>query len=147
MKMEGWLLYALLAMFSFGLYNVILKIGVDPKRGGLNPVTAMLVASVAILVSTLAYGFYTKGISIPSSKSVFIIAVFAGGIIWTIGTVASMMGLQAGNASQVVPIYNANTVVAVVLAMIFLGEATSLQYVAKVAVGAAFIMAGAYILS
>lgn len=67
--------------------------------------------------------------------------------MWTIGTVTGALAFQNGNASQVMPILNANTLLVVVLSLVFLGEATSLQYVTKVAAGTVLILAGIFILA
>lgn len=65
-KMESWLIYSLIAMFSFGIYNFLLKVSVDSRFGGLNPTTSVLSISLAIFLSTLAYGIYTNAVQIPA---------------------------------------------------------------------------------
>lgn len=145
-KMESWLLYALLAMLFYGLYNALMKVVVDPKLGGMNPITAALVISVAVFVSTLAYGIYTNNIINPFSKTSVLAVMSIAGIVFAAGTVATAIALQKGNASQVIPIMNANMLVAVIIAMIFLGEAAKAN-VAKVIAGVVLIMAGVFFLS
>lgn len=145
MKMEGWFLYALITTLAFGIYNFLIKFSVDRKFGSLNPATFTLVVSIAILVSTLIYGAYTKTIGLPQNAKIFAL-VFAAGILMAVGLIAGAIALKTGNASQVVPIYNANALITVLLAMVFLGEATSLQYVAKVVAGSVLIVAGVSLL-
>lgn len=145
-KMESWLLYSLIAMFSFGIYNFLLKVSVDSRFGGPNPTTSVLSISLAIFLSTLAYGIYTNAVQIPSKPGILVILLLVG-VMWTIGTVASALAFQKGNASQVMPILNANTLLVVVLSLVFLGEATSLQYVIKIVAGTVLILAGIFVLA
>ncbi len=145
-KMESWLVYALVSMLSFGIYNFLLKVSVDGRFGGLNPTTSVLGISLAIFISTLAYGIYTNAVRLPSKPGILALLLLVG-IMWTVGSVASALALQKGNASQAVPILNANVLIVIVLSLLFLGEATSLQYVIKVAAGTALILAGIFILA
>ncbi len=145
-KMESWLIYSLIAMFSFGIYNFLLKVSVDSRFGGLNPTTSVLSISIAIFLSTLAYGIYTNSVQIPSKPGILAVLLLIG-VMWTIGTVACALAFQTGNASQAVPILNANVIFVVVLSLVFLGEATSLQYVTKVAAGTVLILAGIFVLA
>lgn len=147
-KMESWLLYSLIAAFAFGIYNFFLKISVDNRFGALSPTTSVLGISLAIFVSTLVYGVYTNTLRLPSKSGTTTMALLLLiGILWTVGTLSSAIALKTGNASQIVPIFNANTLVTVLLALIFFGEATSLSYVIKIAAGTALIIAGVFILS
>lgn len=106
----------------------------------------MLSISLAIFLSTLAYGIYTNAVQIPSKPGILATLLLVG-VMWTIGTLASALAFQKGNASQAVPILNANVLIVVALSLLFLGEATSLQYVIKVAAGTALILAGVFILA
>lgn len=149
-KMESWLLYSLIAAFAFGIYNFFLKISVDNRFGALSPTTSVLGISLAIFVSTLVYGVYTNTLRLPSKSGTtmtMMALLLLIGILWTVGTLSSAIALKTGNASQIVPIFNANTLVTVLLALIFFGEATSLGYVIKIAAGTALIIAGVFILS
>lgn len=148
-KMESWLLYSLIAAFAFGIYNFFLKISVDNRFGALSPTTSVLGISLAIFVSTLVYGVYTNTLRLPSKSgtTTTMALLLLIGILWTVGTLSSAIALKTGNASQIVPIFNANTLVTVLLALIFFGEATSLGYVIKIAAGTALIIAGVFILS
>lgn len=83
---------------------------------------------------------------IPSKPGILVILLLVG-VMWTIGTVASALAFQKGNASQVMPILNANTLLVVVLSLVFLGEATSLQYVIKIVAGTVLILAGIFVLA
>lgn len=144
--MESWLVYAIISMLSFGIYNFLLKVSVDGRFGGLNPTTSVLSVSLAIFLSTLAYGIYTNAVQIPSKPGILATLLLVG-VIWTIGTVAMALAFQKGNASQVVPILNANVLLVVVLSLVFLGEATSLQYIIKIAAGTVLILAGIFVLA
>lgn len=146
MEMEGWFVYALVGMLAFGLYNFLLKVSVDSRFGDLNPTTAVLAVSLAIFASALSYGVYTGNLALPSRPDAIAIVLLIG-ILWTAGTVALTLAFQKGNASQTMPILNANVLVVMALSFVFLGEAASLQYLVKVLVGAGLILAGIFVLA
>lgn len=133
-------------MLSFGIYNFLLKVSVDSRFGGLNPTTSVLSISLAIFLSTLAYGIYTNAVQIPSKPGILALLLLVG-VIWTIGTVAMALAFQKGNASQIVPILNANVLLVVALSLVFLGEATSLHYIIKIAAGTVLILTGIFVLA
>ena len=137
--MADWVLFALGAAFFAGLTAVLAKIGVEGVPASL----ATMIRTAVILVFTTAVVFvgrqWTSG---PLSRRSLVFLCISGittGLSW----LCYFNALQRGPASIVAPLDKLSVVVAIGLAVIFLGERLSPSQWA----GASLIVAGAVLLA
>ena len=141
--MENWLVYGIIAAIFFGINTIILKIAI--QKGNLNPGYAALSYGFGILITFTIY-FFLNPIWQFEWKSTSI-AILAG-ITWAIGMLAIAIAIsQKGNIAQLAPIYNANTIIAVILGIALLKEIPSMPQMIRVIIGAVMIVAGAVLVS
>lgn len=131
-----------LPMIFFGVFNVFYK----PVAANIS--TGSLVLGVALggLLVALGYDTFFGGRMIPSeiSSKHFLLGI-GGGLLWGAAVVCLGFAFEKlnANASQVIPIVNANSLITVLLALIVLQE----QVIAwKVITGTILIILGTFFL-
>jgi len=174
MKMANWLIYGLLASLCWGTYAVISKIVTSEKYLGIAPSGASLLMLGGIAVVFLVYFLAKTGAISLSLKSMgfLLIALILGYVIyalketgiqislptvgfgflqgglWAIGMVCAFLAFSAGaEAAKIVPVYNINTLIAVILGLLLLREVPAPDERFKVIVGAILIVLGGILVS
>jgi len=144
-KMENWIIYGLIASLCFGLNVVIFKIATT-KGQGLNPYLASLSFSVGIfLFFFLVYLIKTP--KFTPNWTGLTLALIAG-VVWAVGLLAVALAIaKKGDVSKLAPLYNTNTLIAVLLGIIFLKEIPAGSEIIKVISGAVLIVIGAILVS
>ncbi|GGE85859.1 EamA family transporter [Priestia taiwanensis] len=142
--MASWLIFALLSAVTAALVAIFGKIGLN----GLDANTATAIRSVIMALFMIGVVLYEGKINEVSSilenkRALFYIALtgVAGALSWMF----YFMAIKHGKVSQVAPIDKLSVVIAVILAVIFLGEKISLMGgigVALIAVGAVLVALG-----
>jgi len=134
-----WWLYALLSAFFAALTAVFAKVGIE----GVDSDLATAIRTVIILIIAWAIAF-AKG-SVTSigtlSKQNFIFLGLSGlatGLSW----IFYFKALQMGKVSQVAPVDKLSVAIAIILSVLFLGEALTW----KNAAGAVLIISGTVVL-
>jgi uncharacterized membrane protein len=145
--MQTWLVYGILIAFLWGSYAVLTKIATTDKQFGISPVLASLFMLVGIAIVFVA-GALTEGkLQIPENKLGIALSILAG-ILWAIGMFLSIKALAEGaDLAKLAPIYNMNTLVAVVLGILLLHELPNSGEMAKVVLGAILIIIGGILVS
>jgi transporter family protein len=134
-----WWIYALLSAFFAALTAIFAKMGIKNMDTDL----ATAIRTVIILVLAWAFVLYkgTAGSMGALTKQNWIFLVFSGcatGLSW----IFYFKALQLGEVSQVAPVDKLSVAIAIVLAIVFLGEPITW----KSAVGALMIMGGTFVL-
>jgi len=137
MALENWVLYSLFAMFAFGIGNFLIKI--IAQRVAL-PVMMMFFYVFAVVIG----GVYFIGSGAPQFPISHALLAMLGGSFFAIGLIFASKALVLGNAIQVVPLFNLNTLVTVLLAIVFLGEKLNLRITTGIvlAVASVYFLAG-----
>jgi transporter family protein len=139
MTQNNWFFWALLSALFAGLTAVLAKAGVK----GIDSNLATAIRTVVILVfawSITAYrGFDTLSRATARTWLFLGLSGLATGASW----LCYFRALQLGDASKVAPVDKLSVVVAMVLAMLFLGEHLTWRHW----IGAAFIVTGAVIIA
>ena len=136
----NWFYWALLSALLAGVTAVLAKVGVEGVNSNL--ATAIRTCVVVIFAWLLAIPALREvGLSSISRRTWMFLALsgLATGLSW----ICYFRALQLGKASQVAPVDKLSVVVAIVLAVLFLGERLSW----KEGVGAGLIVAGALLLA
>jgi transporter family protein len=134
-----WWIYALLSAFFAALTAIFAKIGIK----NVNPDLATAIRTVIILLLAWAIVFTRGSISglnaLTKTTWVFLcLSGMATGLSW----VFYFRALQLGKVSQVASVDKLSLAIAIVLALLFLGETLTL----KMAIGSLLIIAGTLIL-
>ena len=141
--MESWIFYGIVAAICFGLNTIIFKIAI--QKGNLNPAYASLIFGTGILITFLFYYFAKPNLQFEWKST--LLAVIAG-VIWAVGFLAIAVAIaNKGNVAQLAPIYNANTIIAVILGIFLLKEIPDMSQMIRIIIGALMIVAGAVLVS
>jgi transporter family protein len=135
----SWLHWALLSAVFAGLTAVLAKVGV--KDVDSNLATAIRTTIILLFAWAVALVRNTQGLgTIPGKAWLFLaLSGLATGASW----LCYFRALQLGEASRVAPVDKLSVVVAMVLAVIFLGERLNWQHW----VAGALIVAGTVIMA
>lgn len=134
-----WWIYALLSAFFAALTAVFAKVGIR----GVDSDLATAIRTVVILVIAWAIAF-AKGSAATIttlSKQNFLFLGLSGvatGLSW----IFYFKALQIGKVSQVAPVDKLSVALAIIISVLFLGEALTW----KIALGAVLIIAGTLVL-
>jgi len=140
--MKTWLVFALLAMVCWGSYIVIAKVATSEKYCGLGPRWSALLMVGGIIIVVGIYLAFSKGakpeITVPS-----VVAGVSQGLLWALGMLFSLFAIRAGaDVSRAVPIFNCNTLVAVMLGVMVLHEIPDMAGVVRILAGSLMIVGG-----
>ncbi len=134
-----WWIYALLSAFFAALTAIFAKVGIK----GVDTDLATAIRTVVILVIAWTIAFFRGGTATMGelSKNNWLFLGLSGiatGLSW----VFYFKALQLGKISQVAPVDKLSVALAILLSVIFLGEALTL----KNALGALLIIGGTVVL-
>jgi transporter family protein len=134
-----WWIYALLSAFFAALTAIFAKMGIKNMDTDL----ATAIRTVIILVLAWAFVLFkgTVGTMGSLTKQNWIFLILSGcatGLSW----IFYFKALQLGRVSQVAPIDKLSVAIAIILAVIFLGEPVTW----KSAIGALMIIGGTFVL-
>jgi bacterial/archaeal transporter family protein len=138
MPLQPWLAYALLSAAAAALVGIFAKIGMKDVDSTLATATRSVVMTGFLLVVCTATGVWRQLPSLPG-KPITMIALsgLAGAISWLF----YFKAIQAGAVSQVAPIDKLSMPLAILLAVIVLGERPSTTNW----MGIVLIVAGSYL--
>ena len=129
----------MLSAFFAALTAVFAKVGVKD----VNTDVATAIRTVVILVIAWAIAFFRGGIaSISTISKHNLVFLCLSGIATGLSWIFYFKALQLGKVSQVAPVDKLSVALAIVLSVIFLGEALTW----KTALGAGLIIAGTVVL-
>ena len=134
-----WWIYALLSAFFAALTAILAKVGIK----GVNTDLATAIRTVVILIVAWGLVFWRGGIDPSTTLSrhnwlFLILSGVATGLSW----IFYFKALQLGKVSQVAPVDKLSVAIAIMLSIVFLGEALTW----KTAIGAILIIGGTVVL-
>lgn len=141
--MENWITCGIIASLAWGIYIVILKIATSEGHYNVPASIAFLFMTLGILITSLG-SFLWRGTAANFLIPGVGIALGAG-LLWGIGMICVTCGLSLPDTavSKLVPLYNTNTLVAVLLGILFLKEAPEQgTMVVLLVLGALLVVAG-----
>lgn len=138
---DNWLILGLVAAFFYGAAAVMSKVVIGDKFLAINPKAAALLMFLGSAI-VIAIFFFSAPTKIPT-QPMLIGAGLLYGILLTIGNVIVYIALEKhANIAQLAPIYNVNTLIAVVLGIILLAEIPNQAQAVKILIGAILIIIG-----
>jgi len=121
-----WWIYALLSAFFAALTAIFAKIGIK----GVNSDLATAIRTVVILFLAWGIAWFRGGTdSIQSLTKYNLIFLILSGIATGLSWIFYFKALQIGEVSQVAPVDKASVAIAIVLAVIFLGETLTVKMI------------------
>lgn len=142
--MGGWLILALLASLCYGLFAVVAKLATSSQHGNVAPASATMLMLVGIAVVVSAY-FALSRPTLPTDAQAIGLSVLAGAL-WALGAVFVYIALSSGvEVARVAPVANTNTLVAVIIGILFLKEVPDQQL--RVLIGALLVVIGGVLVS
>jgi len=146
-KMQTWLIYGILAAILWGSYIVAAKVATSQKYFGVNPSYVSLFMLIGIAIVFIGSVIYEGKFVMPQSNIGIGLGILAGAL-WALGLVVSLKALTIGaDVAKLTPIYNTNTLVAVLLGIVLLNEVPLSGDRVKVIIGAILIVIGAILVS
>jgi transporter family protein len=137
---QGWLLFALGSAFFAALTAIFGKLGVVGISSNLATLIRTLVIVVVIAGIVSLRGEWARPSGVPWHNWLFLIlSGVATGLSW----LCYYRALQLGPVSRVAPIDKLSVAIAIVLALVFLGERPS----PSLLVGGGLIVAGAIVIA
>jgi transporter family protein len=134
-----WWIYALLSAFFAALTAIFAKVGIK----GVDTDLATAIRTVVILILAWGIAVFRGGASTINTLSrQNIIFLCLSGVATGLSWIFYFKALQLGKVSQVAPVDKMSVAIAIVLAVIFLGEPLTL----KTAIGALLIIGGTFVL-
>jgi transporter family protein len=137
--MNNWFIWALLSAFFAALTAVLAKVGVTD----VNPNLATAIRTTVVLVLTWALAFATSGKADWSALTHRAwIFLAASGLMTGLSWLCYFRALKLGDVSKVAPVDKLSAAIAIILAVVFLGERLKTQE----AIGAALIVLGVLVM-
>lgn len=134
-----WWIFALLSAFFAALTAIFAKIGIK----GVDTDLATAIRTVVILILAWGIAFFRGGAAtISTLTKQNIIFLCLSGIATGLSWIFYFKALQIGKVSQVAPVDKMSVAIAIILAVIFLGEPLTW----KTAIGALLIIGGSVVL-
>ena len=137
--MNNWFIWALLSAIFAALTAILAKVGVAE----VNPNLATAIRTTVILVITWALAFATSDKAelsgITTRTWIFLVA---SGCMTGLSWLCYFRALKLGEVSQVAPVDKLSVAIAIILAVIFLGEKVKPQEV----IGAVLIVLGVIVM-
>ena len=138
--MRPWFLYALLSAFFAAATAILAKVGIK----GVDPDLATAVRTSVILFIAWGIAFARgKAAGVTSLSRHALIFLALSGVATGLSWIFYFRALQAGKVTQVAPVDKASLALALLFAVLFLGEALTV----KTALGAGLILAGTLVLA
>ena len=137
--MNNWFVWALLSALFAALTAILAKVGVTD----VNPNLATAIRTTVILVITWGLAFATSGRadwSALTSRAWIFLA--ASGLMTGLSWLCYFRALKLGDVAKVAPVDKLSVAMAIILAVIFLGEKLKVQE----AIGAALIVLGVMVM-
>ena len=134
-----WWTYALLSAFFAALTAIFAKVGIK----GVDTDLATAIRTVVILIIAWGIAFFRGGVTtMHALTKQNILFLCLSGVATGLSWIFYFKALQLGTVSQVAPVDKLSVAIAIILAVIFLGEPLAW----KTAIGALLIIAGTFVL-
>ncbi|MBS3103313.1 EamA family transporter [Candidatus Woesearchaeota archaeon] len=137
--MQQWVIYGLIASVLFALNGIIYKVA--QQKGNFSPYYGTFVFGFGVILVFGLFFLFRPSFEFEWKSSGL---ALLSGIVWAFGFLAIAIALsQKADIARLAPIYNTNTILAVLMGIIFLKEIPDASGIVKVVSGAILIVIGA----
>ncbi|HEU4965284.1 MAG TPA: hypothetical protein VFV52_15755 [Bacilli bacterium] len=149
--MKSWVLAGIVAAVAYGVYSLPLKYLSSDKYMKAPLEVVALGLALGVLVTGGVFAWMRGGTELLVAPKWWpgLLLGAAAGAIWLTGTLTVTAAFRdpATNVSQLIPLVNANTLVAVLGGLLVFNELAQGASLPKILVGSLLVMVGGYILS
>ncbi|MBL0387720.1 hypothetical protein JJB07_13850 [Tumebacillus sp. ITR2] len=149
--MKTWVLAGLVAALAYGVYSLPLKYLSSDRYMKAPLELVALGLALGVLVTGGVFAWLRGGMPMLATPTMWrgLLLGAAAGSIWLIGTLTVTAAFRdpATNMSQLIPLVNANTLVAVLGGLLVFRELANGADLIKILVGSVLMMIGGYVLS
>ncbi|MFC2154812.1 EamA family transporter [Candidatus Altiarchaeota archaeon] len=146
--MDSWIILGLGAAILFGFSAVAARIATGHDYFGIPPSVLGILTLLGITFVFIPYLIATQQRGEVTYSPRLVAIGLAVGVFWAAATILQFTALKQGaDISRLAPLYNMNTLVAVVLGIILLGELPEKAHAIRVLTGAALIVLGGILVS
>ena len=141
--MPNWIVYGIIASVFFALNTIIYKVA--QQKGNFSPFYGSFIFGLGIVLIFGLFLLFKPSFEFEwKSSSLALIA----GMVWAFGFLAVAVALaQKADVARLAPIYNTNTILAVLIAIIFLKEIPDVSQIFRIISGAVLIVIGSVLVS
>ena len=142
MKMN-WIAYGLIAAFFFALNTILYKAA--QQKGNFSPNYGILMFAIGVIIVSGVFFIASPSFQFEWKSSGLAII---SGAVWAVGMICVVVAIyQKADVARLAPIYNINTILAVLMGIIFLKEIPDSSQMIRVIGGAVLIVVGAILVS
>ena len=139
----NWIAYGLIAAFFFALNTILYK--ASQQKGNFSPNYGILMFAIGIVIVSGMFFLLNPSFQFDWKSSG--LAIIAGAV-WAVGMICVVIAIsQKADVARLAPIYNINTILAVLMGIIFLKEIPDTSQMFRVISGAVLIVIGAILVS
>ena len=141
--MPNWIIYAIIASVFFALNTIVYKVAA--QKGNFSPYYGSFMFGLGVALIFGLFLLFKPSFEFEwKSSSLALIA----GMIFGLGFLAVAVAIaKGGDVARLAPIYNTNTILAVLMGIIFLHEVPDVSQMFRVIAGAVLIVIGAILVS
>ncbi|MDD3085002.1 MAG: hypothetical protein PHU32_03915 [Candidatus ainarchaeum sp.] len=169
--MNYWIIYGILSATFWGVYSIFSKILTSDKYLKIGTETSAIFMLLGIMIVFATYFIIKADLStnfkVVASLLILIVLTFflfcitktgviltpqiilfglGQGVLWALGMVFTFLAFKSGaEAAKLVPLYNTNTLIAVLIGIIFLNEVPDEKI--KIIAGGSLIVIGGILIS
>ena len=141
--MPNWIVYGLVAAVFFALNTIIYKVA--QQKGNFSPYYGTFMFGVGIVLIFGIFLFFNQSFEFEWKSSGL---ALVSGMVWALGFLAVAVAIaQKADVARLAPIYNTNTLLVVIMGIIFLHELPDKSQMFRVVAGAVLIVIGAILVS
>ncbi len=141
--MVNWIVYGIIASIFFALNAIVYKVAA--QKGNFSPYYGSFMFGLGVVLICGLFLLFKPSFEFEWKSSG--LALIAG-MIWGLGLLAVAIAIaKGGDIARLAPIYNTNTILAVLLAIIFLKEIPDVSQIFRIIAGAVLIVVGAVLVS
>jgi len=141
--MVNWIVYGIIASVFFAVNTIVYKIAA--QKGNFSPYYGSFMFGLGVVLVFGLFLLFKPSFAFEwKSSSLAVVA----GVIWGFGFLAIAVAIAKGSdVARLAPIYNTNTILAVLLAIIFLKEIPNISQIYRIISGAVLIVVGVILVS
>lgn len=142
-KMPNWIVYGIIASLFFALNTILYKVAA--QKGNFSPYYGSFMFGLGVVMIFGLFLLFRPSFAFEWKSSGL---ALVAGVIWGLGFLAVAAAIAKGSdVARLAPIYNTNTILAVLMAIIFLKEIPDVSQMFKVIAGAVLIVIGSVLVS
>lgn len=141
--MVNWIVYGIIAAIFFAVNTIVYKVAA--QKGNFSPYYGSFMFALGVVLVCGIFLLFKPSFDFEFKSSSL---ALAAGMIWGLGLLAIAVAIsQKADVARLAPIYNTNTILAVLLAIIFLKEIPDVSQIIRIIAGAVLIVVGAILVS